>query len=161
MQHMLRPVTPLYLISSWSKLSRSRPERSAMDRVLLNFAHWASLIFACIFAWAMMMMMVMNDYCFDPSRIEVLPVCDQQCELFSWLYCGCSGCSGAPGRTFPNMGCDFLHSVLEKFPEEPRTVVLNGRSEDPLQVPRNTHFQTLQVTLFFISIFNKYLQVSF
>lgn len=52
-KHMLRPVT--YLISSWSKLSSSRPERSAMDSVLLNLLQVTSFIFACIFAWAMMM----------------------------------------------------------------------------------------------------------
>lgn len=48
----------LYLISSWSKLSRSRPERSAIDSVLLNLPQGASFIFACIFAWAMLI----NDY---------------------------------------------------------------------------------------------------
>lgn len=42
-----------HLTSSWSKLSRSRPERSAMDRLLLNLAVVASVIRACILAWAM------------------------------------------------------------------------------------------------------------
>lgn len=38
-----------------------------------------------------------------------LPVCDHHPALFGGLCCGCSS---APGRTFPNMGCDFLHSLL-------------------------------------------------
>lgn len=75
-KHMLRPVT--YLISSWSKLSSSRPERSAMDSVLLNLLQVASFIFACIFAWAMMMN---TRHKADPfrsknkSRVRLTPSC--------------------------------------------------------------------------------------
>ena len=48
-----RPVTEDYLDSSWSKLSSRRPERSAMDMVLLNLLFVPSFILACILAWAM------------------------------------------------------------------------------------------------------------
>lgn len=92
----------LYLASSWSKLSRSRPQRSAMDRLLLNLAVVASVIFACILAWAM----PESDggSCLWSARRQTRPHGAQ----LAWLW---RDSSDAPGSTFPILGCGFFYSV--------------------------------------------------
>lgn len=115
----------LYLASSWSKLSRSRPERAAMDRLLLNLAVVASVIFACILARAM-------PECDGGSRLwsareETRPHGAQ----LAWLW---RDSSDAPGSAFPILGCGFFTPSAQKLPEETRREVSNVWSADHLEV---------------------------
>lgn len=123
---LLRPVPQLYLISSWSKLSKSRPERSAMERVLLNFPRDASLIFACIFAWAI----ALNDDC--DQRGEVFPV---------WSPADCPVPPAPQGNVSLN-GLWLPALASQKIPEE------NREQWFPICGPRTLKAQNDELQLF-------------